>query len=322
MLAPPRVPPGSMVPEDDKDQHGNPVVTRNGGRIDPTTGYPYEIWLKEPRIEFVLIPAGEFLMGSSEGEIKRVEEKNKNDVARTPDMFSRESPQHRVRITKPFYMAKYETTVTQFRWFVDKRGYRTDTEKSGGARMWVDGKWQKVADVSWRNPYFEQRDQNPVTCVSWNDATAFCKALTHALGLQIALPTEAQWEYACRAGSTGQFCYADNHEANQLGEYAWYRSNSDKKTHSVGQRKANAWGLYDLHGNLWESCQDWYGEGYYGSSTRSDPRGPSSGTARVLRGGSWGHGSGVLRSAFRGKNSPDDSSNASGFRCAVVLLAR
>ena len=340
-----RLPPGFekafMLPESDKDQHGNPVVTRNGIRFDPKTGWPYEIWCRvrrahqtdqepggqgdgargAPYMEFVLIPAGEFLMGSSEEEIKRLEEKYKRDLAKTPDRFSREGPQHRVRITKPFYMAKYETTVAQFRWFVDKTGYRTDAEKRGGAYVSAAGKLQTMADANWRNPYFEQGDQNPVACVSWNDAMAFCKALTDEADAEFALPTEAQWEYACRAGSTGQFCYGDDPEAKQLGEYAWYCTNSGRKTHPVGQKRPNAWGLYDVHGNVWEWCQDWYGD-HYGSSVGSDPRGPSFGAARVVRGGSWIFIDYCCRGAYRYGFGPDYRYIYVCFRCVVSSLPR
>ena len=321
---PPGFDKGFMLPDSDKDQHGNPVVTRNGSRFDPTTGWPYEVWCRvrtahqEVRMEFVLIPAGEFLMGSSDEEIKRLNEKEKRSVEKYPDYFTREGPQHRVGITKPFYLAKYETTVAQFRWFVDKTGYRTDAEKRGGACVSAAGKPQKVADAGWQNPYFEQGDQNPVACVSWNDATAFCKALVDSVAVEVALPTEAQWEYACRAGSTGQFCYGDDPEAKQLGEYAWYGSNSGRKTHPVGQKRPNQWGLYDMHGNVWEWCQDWYGD-HYGSSVGSDPRGPSSGTDRVVRGGSWSFSDNLLRSAVRVRRSPGYAVNYIGLRCVLAV---
>ena len=121
---------------------------------------------------------------------------------------------------------------------------------------------------------------------------------------QFSLPTEAQWEYACRAGSTTRYCFGDNE--SQLGDYAWYGDNSGNKTHPVGQKKPNAWGLYDMHGNVWEWCQDWYDERVYANSPTDDPTGPATGTYRVLRGGSWILDGWYCRSAYRYSGRPED----------------
>jgi len=327
-----KLPPGFeksfMLPDSDKDQHGNPVVVRNGSRVDPDTGYPYEIWLNlpaaptaaqagEPRMEFVLIPAGEFMMGNSAEEIKRLNEKYRTEtfVRNNPDWFTGEGPRHRVRITKPFYLAKYETTVAQFRWFVQSTDYRTDAEKGRGATVYVDRKWQQKSDASWRNPYFEQGDANPAVCVNWNDASAFCKALSGSKGGEFTLPTEAQWEYACRAGSEGQYCYGHDAEAMPLADYAWFNRNSGHKAHSVGEKKANEWRVYDMHGNAWEWCLD--GRRAYSGSSQIDPRGSQSGS-RVLRGGSWGLSPSHARCANRYDRHPSYLYNYVGFR--VLLL--
>ena len=299
-----------MLPDSDKDQHANPVVVRNGSRVDPKTGWPYEIWLKEPRVEFVLIPAGEFMMGSSAEEIQRLNEKYNKSV------YTREGRRHRVRITKPFYLAKYETTVAEFGWFVEKTGYRTDADKGGGAHVIADGKLQQKPDASWRNSYFEQGDANPVVCVSWNDASAFCRALSKSKAGQFTLPTEAQWEYACRAGSGGEFCYGDDPKATQVADYAWYDRNSRGKTHPVGGKKANEWRVYDMHGNAREWCLD--GSRAYSGSPQSDPCG-SQGGSRVLRGGSCLNFAGFLRSACRGSDGPSSSYGNAGFRVVVEL---
>jgi formylglycine-generating enzyme required for sulfatase activity len=137
----------------------------------------------------------------------------------------------------------------------------------------------------------------PVETASWEDCQTFLRELNEKVGAgrKFALPTEAQWEYACRAGGTGKFCYGDD-EAG-LGEYAWYASNSASTTHPGGQKKPNAWGLYDMHGNVWEWCADWYGD--YGAGAETDPAGASSGIARVLRGGSWLNSPTCCRAAYR-----------------------
>ena len=217
--------------------------------------------------EMVLIPAGEFLMGSDAGD-------------------SDEKPEHRVRITKPFYLGKYE--VTQEQW----------------------------AAVMGNNPSRFQGPKNPVEQVSWDDCQEFCRRLSAKEGKEYRLPTEAEWEYACRAGSTGEYCFGD--EGSRLGEYAWYLSNSQRETHAVGQKRPNAWGLYDMHGNVWEWCADHYDQDYYRNSPVDDPQGPSGGAYRVNRGGSWVSTAGFCRSANRGRNSPGIRGNSLGFRLARV----
>jgi formylglycine-generating enzyme required for sulfatase activity len=145
--------------------------------------------------------------------------------------------------------------------------------------------------------------------VSWNDAQGFLSKLNARNdGYRYRLPTEAEWEYAARAGTTG-----DN--AADLDSVAWYSINSYSQTHSVGEKQANGWGLYDMLGNVWEWCQDWYGEDYYRNSPAEDPQGPSSGSARVLRGGSWVSVTGVVRVASRDRVGPDYRDSGVGFRC-------
>ena len=118
-----------------------------------------------------------------------------------------------------------------------------------------------------------------------------------AAGRTYRLPTEAEWEHACRAGTTTQFCFSD--DASGLDDFAWYLAHSDTTTHPVGEKRLNAWGLYDMHGNVWEWCQDWYDGDYYGKSAREDPPGPATGSIRVHRGGSWGNPAADCRSAYR-----------------------
>ena len=163
-----------------------------------------------------------------------------------------------MRITKPFYLGKYLVTQEQ---------------------------WEAVMG---NNPSNFKGPKNPVEEVSWDDCQQFLDKLNDKIGPAEAssqLPSEAQWEYACRAGSTTRYCFGDDESG--LGEYAWYDGNSGGKTHPVGEKKPNAWGLYDMHGNVWEWCQDWYDGGYYAKSPTDDPTGPATGSNRVNRGGCW-----------------------------------
>jgi formylglycine-generating enzyme required for sulfatase activity len=235
-------------------------------------------------MEYVLIPAGDFMMGSNE----RIGE----------------NPVHRVEIVKPFYMSKYEVTQEQY---------------------------ERITGI---NPSHFRGIKHPVEQVSWNSAKEFCILLSQRMGFSFSLPTEAQWEYACRAGSTGKWCFGD--DENELNEYAWYFRNSGDnqltgennfnelienncKSHPVGEKKPNAFGLYDMHGNVWEWCLDWFDEKYYGQSTTYDPQGPWQGLSCVLRGGGWNSDALDCRSANRSRDVIDDRNDLLGFR---VIAAR
>lgn len=188
-----------------------------------------------------------------------------------------EKPVHKVTITKPFYLGKYKVTQQQ---------------------------WEALMGS---NPSNAKSPANPVERVSWEDCQAFLKKLDEKFGdkaVKFSLPTEAQWEYACRAGSTTKYCFGDK-EAD-LGRYAWFIANSKDKIHSVGEKKANAWGLYDVHGDAWEWCADWYDKAYYKASPANDPPGPASGIFRVCRGSSWDNTAPDCRSAFRLFGAPSD----------------
>jgi len=202
------------------------------------------------KMKLVYIPPGEFLMGSPEGEGR-------------PD----EHPQHRVRITKGFYMGV--TEVTQAQWYAVM-----------GTEPW---KGQPNAGKSPRAA---------ANYISWNDAVEFCKRLSARTRRGSRLPTEAEWEYACRAGSTTRFYFGD--DASKLGEYVWYIANTYNVQkgypQEVGQKKPNRWGLYDMIGNVWEWCMDLYAVDYYANSEKENPQGPRVGNLRVKRGGGWGNG--------------------------------
>ena len=251
-----------------------------------------------PGMVFVEIPAGSFMMGSPSNESNR----------------DNDEKQHRVTLSG-FQMMTTEITVGQFREFVKSTGFRTEAEKGDGAYVY-DGSWQKKSDANWKNPYFSQSDNNPLTCVSWNDCQEFIKWLNQRdPGKNYRLPTESEWEYSCRAGTTTRF-YSGSSDSD-LDRVGWYTSNSDSKTHTVGQKQPNTWGLYDMHGNVWEWCEDWYGD--YPSGSVTDPRGPSSGSYRVYRGGSWYSNAGDCRSANRHDGTPSSRGYGLGFRLARSL---
>ncbi len=242
-------------------------------------------------MKLVLIPPGEFMMGSSK-ELIEEELRLHDGVGWYPKHLPGEGLQHRVRITKPYWLGA--TDVTQ----------------------------EEYERVMGSNPSKFQGDpQRPVEQVSWDDAVEFCRKLSALPGEKAAkrrygLPTEAQWEHACRAGTTTRW-YAGDDEAG-LGDVAWFNANSGGQTHPVGGKKPNAWGLYDMHGNVWEWCQDWYDKGYYAKSPIDDPAGPPSDSARVFRGGCWIDGAGFCRSAYRNGSRPGLRDCILGFRVCLV----
>jgi formylglycine-generating enzyme required for sulfatase activity len=244
--------------------------------------------------EMVYLPSGTFKMGDLRGK-----------------GFESERPVHEVTLDA-FAMGRYPVTVGEFRRFVDATGYQTEAERRGGADVYDGKEWGQKADAHWRNPYFTQEDAHPVVCLSWNDAAAYCEWLSERTGERYSLPTEAEWEYACRASSEAEYGFGDD-EA-RLGEYAWYSKNSEGKTHPVGQKRANAWGLHDLHGNVWEWVRDCYE--LYSKESQRNPSGPETGSDRVFRGGSWLSDAVYCRSAFRDGGDPGIRFDDLGFRLA------
>jgi formylglycine-generating enzyme required for sulfatase activity len=212
-----------------------------------------------------------------------------------------------------------QVTCEQFRRFVESTGYQTEAEKDGrGGRRWnpIAGKSVQNPEYTWRSPGFDQTDRHPVVQVSWNDALAFCDWLSQQEGQTYRLPTEAEWERACRAGTTARYCFGD--DAKALGEYAWYSSNSYDRTHAVGEKKANGFGLYDMHGNVWEWCWDGYDADYYKESPVDDPQGPARSAFRMMRGGGKSTDRRYARSAARIKITPVNRGDDLGFRVARV----
>ena len=170
------------------------------------------------------------------------------------------------------------------------------------------------------NPAAFKQALHPVEMISWEDATEFCLRLSELPGEKAAgrfyrLPTEAEWEYACRAGTTAEYSFGD--DASQLGDFGWFSANSDSKTQPVGQKQPNPWGLYDMHGNVWEWCEDWYV--YFEPLPVTDPLSPETGSTRVFRGGCWKHGETLCRSSDRIGDYPSRGIDVYGFRVAMSL---
>lgn len=187
----------------------------------------------------------------------------------------------------------------------------------------VDAFWMGKTEVTQRqyervmgvNPSFFKGPDRPVERISWQDAVAFCDKLSSMTGRRFRLPSEAEWEYACRAGSDTAFTFGDDYET--LGEYGWYVENSERQTHPVAQKKPNAWGLYDTHGNVWEWCADWYDKDAYDQSVPESEKPKSAKLARVCRGGSCEGYAWTLRSAFRHRNFPQHPYSLHGMRVAM-----
>jgi formylglycine-generating enzyme required for sulfatase activity len=218
------------------------------------------------------------------------------------------SESHSVTLSKPFYLGVYPVTQQQYK----KVMGRNPSFFQGSQEKKVYRAFISSADVDGQNADL------PVESVSWADAVEFCKRLSKLplekqAGRVYRLPTEAEWEYACRAGTKTVFSFGDSYES--LGDYAWYDENSNHQTHPVGKKKPNAWGLYDMHGNVWEWCRDWYGE--YAKNAVVDPSGSYRGVYRVRRGGSWGSDVTGCQTASRSGDTPASRRTSYGFRVAL-----
>ena len=228
-------------------------------------------------LETLFTPIGMELVLIPPGSFKMGGDKNLEQAE------DHETPRHRVHISKTFYMGKY--AVTQQEWSL----------------------------IMNDNPSEFKDEARPVERVSWTDVQGFIQKLNKKEETDTyRLPTEAEWEYAARAGT--QNAYNFGPDINTLTQYAWYRKNSEGKTHPVGGLKPNAWGLHDMHGNVHEWGQDWFDRNYHSQSPSNDPSGPSSGLAKVLRGGDWGSEDWYCRCASRSLSSPDRRSSRLGFR--------
>lgn len=253
--------------------------------------------------EMVVIPAGSFMMGSPPSEASR---------------DSDEGPQHSVRIPRSMAMGKFEVTRGQFARFVQESGYAAGS----GCHVWDGKQWNNDASKDWRNTGFAQNDEDPVACVNWNDAKAYAEWLARKSGQPYRLPSEAEWEYAARAGTTTAFTFGDRITPQQA-SYATNISYAGSpvatargRTSPVGSYAPNAFGLYDVHGNVWEWTEDCYNANYNGAPTDGTVWASGNCGRRMLRGGAWGSNPQGLRSAYRNFNPPAFQFNFSGFRLA------
>lgn len=292
-------------------------------------------------MKFVLIPAGEFMMGSDVPA---------DTFAQTYPQYERkrflelgdEAPVHKVRITRAFYLGQHEVTVGQFRRFLLASGYQPESEADGSGGYGYNPAYDPTLSArgdafegrnpkySWRNPGFAQDDDHPVVNVTWNDALAMCKWLSQAEGKTYRLPTEAEWEYAARAGTSTQYYTGDDPQSllgaanifdadaaknwSRWTSYALAGHDDFAFTSPVGSFAPNAFGLYDIHGNAWEWTADWHDDHYYADSPLNDPQGPATGNVRVRRGGSWHTWSFYARSSYRNWNAPDTRYTLVGMR--------
>ncbi len=265
--------------------------------------------------KLVPIPPGTFVMGSPEDEKHR-----------DPDELA-----HEVTLRRGYYLGAHPVTVGEFAAFVRDTRYETEAEQTSGVG-WVreSGTWER-GPFNWRTPGWWQSQDDPVVCLSWADALAYCRWLSSLEGEEgrtYRLPTEAEWEYACRAGTTTPFYFGDDLLPGQACynlalPYSGRKGRpSNEKTVPVGSYPANAFGLWDMHGNAWEWCHDWYDPGYYEGGAMTDPTGPEIGFGRVLRGGSWCNEASDCRSALRRCGNPRYSryrDGNTGFRLALSL---
>ncbi len=269
-------------------------------------------------MRLTLIPPGEFQMGSSDQAIEAALATAQQLNVGLPDrrrISQAERPQHRVVISRPYWMGTTEVTIGQFRQLVADTQYVTETERLGGGNSHrQNAPADNVYDpaITWAAPGYEVTDDSPVAQVTWNDAVAFCDWLSKKEQASYRLPTEAQWEFAARTGTTTQYSFGD--DVADLEKYGWIGKNSAGRPRAVGTKSANAFGLFDMHGNVREWCRDWYHATWYEQSPTEDPLGPEQGTGRVLRGGNWFNKATYCRSAYRYDFPPTYRSARFGFR--------
>ena len=298
-------------------------------------------WRNSIGMPFVLVPAGDFWMGSIDTPAALAQRFPRLEPERFT-LLADESPVHRVQISRAFYMGQHEVTVGQFRRFIAASGYQPESETDGtggyGYNPAYDPATTRRGDAfegrdprySWRNPGFAQGDDHPVVNVTWNDAQALAAWLSRTEGHHYRLPTEAEWEYACRAGTHTLYPHGDDPQgllrsANTFDQdsaknwpkwqqHALQGHDGYAFTAPVGSFAPNAFGLYDMLGNAWEWVSDWHGDDTYAQGPVVDPQGPANGDVRVRRGGSWHTWAFYARCGYRNWNSPETRYTLVGMR--------
>lgn len=271
------------------------------GSLTAQTTSPLPKTLTAAGIDFVLVVKGSYTQGSPVRE-----------PGREPD-----ESQRQVTLSKDFFLAVKPISRAQWQAFVQATNYRTEAEKgtSGGYGA-QNGQLVQAKAYTWRNPGFAQTDEDPVVMITWDDAQAYCRWLSARIQRHCRLPTEAEWEYACRAGTTTE------RYAGPLDAVAWHRANSGGVTHPLGGHKPNPWGLHDLYGPVWQWCEDWYAPYSSGSVTDPVQTNPmlSDKPRRVLRGGSFLSDASHARSAERYRNDPKSRNADNGFRVIAAVV--
>jgi formylglycine-generating enzyme required for sulfatase activity len=297
-------------------------------------------------MQMLLVPAGEFMMGSDTPPQDLARQYPAYEPQRLQDLAD-EAPVHRVRITRPFYMARHEVTVGQFGRFVQASGHVPESVADGTGGYGYNPQYDPASSprrdafegrhprYSWQNPGFAQTDDHPVVNVTWNDAVALARWLSQTEQRRYRLPTEAEWEYACRGGTRSHYHSGDDpasldRVANvfdadaaanwpQWQAFALPAHDGFPFTAPVGRFAANAFGLHDMHGNVWEWTADWHDDHYYAESPVDDPQGPADGGAKVRRGGSWHTWALYARCAYRNWNARDTRYPLVGIRLVMEV---
>jgi formylglycine-generating enzyme required for sulfatase activity len=294
-------------------------------------------------LKLVRVPAGEFMMGAEESHESTLIAFPYCD----PAWLAGDLPRHKVRITKDFYIGQYEVTLAQLLTFRERAHYKTEAERDGKPKWGYDRSLHLVESADFRpwSPGWPIKPEHPAVYVSWNDAMEFCQWLSQIENKRYRLPTEAEWEYTCRAGTCSRFYCGDDPETvvrfGNVADHAmamvfvnskitaWkdgkaidsdipfpYLHHSDGYvwTAPVGSFVPNDFGVYDMHGNVWEWCSDWYSESWYRESPVDDPKGPTTGTTRVVRGGGFHYPPVRMRCAARNHADPSGRGYHGGFR--------